>query len=205
MNRRLVEIAAVFLTAIAKWVMVDWLELRPYFIVSAISFWTIFIISNAKKQGRPWASLGLGKEGLRSTTWVCLSVGIPFAIAFGIYGAINETELWQPSLIPVLLLYPIWGLLQQLITMNFVARNLSDLNVRNSQSILITGFAFALVHLPDLPLALATLALGLFYGGLFLKYRNIWPLGILHGWLGALFYYWVLGRDPWAEILLALG
>jgi hypothetical protein len=36
---------------------------------------------------------------------------------------------------------------------------------------------------------------------IFLRWRNVWPLGICHGWLGVLFYFWVLGRDPWLEIL----
>jgi len=34
---------------------------------------------------------------------------------------------------------------------------------------------------------------------LYFRYRNLWPLGVLHGWLGAFFYLWVLGRDMWVE------
>jgi hypothetical protein len=46
---------------------------------------------------------------------------------------------------------------------------------------------------------LATFGLGLVYIPLYLRYRNLWPLGFYHGWLGTLFYLWVLGRDPWVE------
>ena len=35
----------------------------------------------------------------------------------------------------------------------------------------------------------------------FLRHRNVWPLGICHGLLGVVFYSWVLGRDPWWEML----
>ena len=205
LNRRFYEIGAVLGTAVAKWVMVDWLALRPYFIVLAVSFWIFFIVSTVRKRENKLTYLGLGKDGIKPTTLICLGVGLPFAIGFGIYASQSGTLLWQAPLIPVLLLYPIWGMIQQLITMNFVAGNLSALRVKNHWNILLTGLAFAFVHLPDVQLTLATLALGLFYGWLFLRHRNIWPLGILHGWLGALFYYWAMGIDPWAEIMVAIG
>jgi membrane protease YdiL (CAAX protease family) len=52
---------------------------------------------------------------------------------------------------------------------------------------------------PEIPLMLTTFGLGLVYIPLYLRYRNLWPLGLYHGWLGTLFYLWVLGRDPWVE------
>jgi len=33
------------------------------------------------------------------------------------------------------------------------------------------------------------------------RWRSVWALGVCHGLLGVFFYYWVLGRDPWLEIL----
>jgi len=36
---------------------------------------------------------------------------------------------------------------------------------------------------------------------LFLKYRNLWALGLFHGWLAAVFYFLALGRDPWLELI----
>ncbi len=33
-----------------------------------------------------------------------------------------------------------------------------------------------------------------------LRIRNVYVLGILHGWLGALFYYTVVDRDPFIEV-----
>jgi hypothetical protein len=35
---------------------------------------------------------------------------------------------------------------------------------------------------------------------LFLRTPNLIPLALAHGWLGALAYYMVLGRDVWAEL-----
>ena len=50
-------------------------------------------------------------------------------------------------------------------------------------------------------LVLATALLGLVFTPIYLRWRNLWPLGLYHGWLGALCYFWVIGRDPLLEIL----
>jgi hypothetical protein len=48
---------------------------------------------------------------------------------------------------------------------------------------------------------MATFAMALLYTFLFLKERNIIPLGIFHGVLGGMFYYIVLKRDLWVELI----
>jgi hypothetical protein len=37
-------------------------------------------------------------------------------------------------------------------------------------------------------------------GVVILRIRNVFVLGIFHGWLGALFFYTVAGRDPFLEV-----
>ena len=32
---------------------------------------------------------------------------------------------------------------------------------------------------------------------MFLRWRNLWPLGVVHGWLAIPMYFWVAGIDPW--------
>ena len=43
--------------------------------------------------------------------------------------------------------------------------------------------------------------MGAAYAALYQRHRNLWPLGLYHGVLGAEFYVWVLGRNPWQELL----
>ena len=43
----------------------------------------------------------------------------------------------------------------------------------------------------------ATAALEMAVIPLYWRFCNLWPLGVLHGWLGALFYLWVLNTDMW--------
>ncbi len=68
---------------------------------------------------------------------------------------------------------------------------------------IITGSAvlFGLIHIYDWRLAVATFLFELAAIPLYLRYRNLWPLGILQGWLGVLFYLWVLHEDLWMETL----
>ncbi len=39
---------------------------------------------------------------------------------------------------------------------------------------------------------------------LFLRWPNLWVHGISHGWLASLAYIYVLGQDPWRDLLQAL-
>jgi hypothetical protein len=58
---------------------------------------------------------------------------------------------------------------------------------------------FGLVHALNFRLVAATFLLELLIVPLYLKHRNLWPLAVLHGWLGGLFYLWVEDRDLWVE------
>ena len=47
---------------------------------------------------------------------------------------------------------------------------------------------------------LGTFVLALLYGYCYLRARNLFVLGLFHGWLGALFFYTVVDRDPFMEV-----
>ena len=77
----------------------------------------------------------------------------------------------------------------------------SALGRGNSHSALalVSGAAvFSSVHLPNWELTAGTFGLGFAYTPLYL--RNLWPLGLYHGWLGVFFYFWVLGDNPWKNM-----
>ncbi|WP_342347541.1 CPBP family glutamic-type intramembrane protease [uncultured Nitrospira sp.] len=59
---------------------------------------------------------------------------------------------------------------------------------------------FAVVHFPDVWLMLATGLMACFFIPFYIRDRNLWPLGIYHGWLGRFLYLWVPGRDPWVSV-----
>ena len=106
-------------------------------------------------------------------------------------------------IIPILILYPIWGIIQQFLVIALVAGNFKDLKrpvISNSLIIIVTALLFGLLHYPFYWLILATFILALFYGYIYLRARNVYVMGIFHGWLGGLFFYTVVGRDPFAEV-----
>ncbi|HBH25324.1 MAG TPA: hypothetical protein DDY13_18135 [Cytophagales bacterium] len=121
-------------------------------------------------------------------------------IAIGWYqNTLNIT--WH--ILPILLLYPFWGIIQQFLVIGLIAGNLNDLKsvkVSNYVIILLTALLFGAIHAPYWWLVIGTFVLALFYGFVYLKARNIYVLGIFHGWLGALFFYTIVNRDPFVEV-----
>src|SRR5690606_33338082 len=123
---------------------------------------------------------------------------LPFGLAavviffcLGFYlGTINLT--WH--IIPILIIYPIWGTIQQYLVIALVAGNLKDQHSNKfSDAIIIvtTALLFGFLHYPFYWLVLGTFVLALFYGYVYLRERNVYVMGIFHGWLGALFFYTV--------------
>jgi membrane protease YdiL (CAAX protease family) len=46
-----------------------------------------------------------------------------------------------------------------------------------------------------------TFVAGLVFTWIYERHNNLWAIGIVHGILGAVAYYVVLGHDPGAEII----
>lgn len=123
------------------------------------------------------------------------------------FGFLHDNLTLPPHLWILLILYPIWGIIQQFLVQGLVVRNLS-LTKLGSRPILIVVLGatlFGLVHAPNILFMLATFCLGLLFVPLYLHFRNLLPLGLFHGWLGSLFYLWVLGHDPWHNLVNTLG
>lgn len=128
-------------------------------------------------------------------------------VLFFVYGIVNDTLIISWHLFPMLLLYPAWGVIQQFLMIAIIAVNLDDLKgvkINRLVIILLTAILFSIVHYPSVPLVISTFILGICYAFFFLRYRNIWVLGVFHGWLGAFFYFFVLKRDSWLEVLNTL-
>lgn len=202
-TRRKLEIAAVLATGMGKFVFMDWLQWRLAFIITAIAAWSIYVIVRQKKVPGLMRHWGFRTDNFMDVLRIVLPLGlVAIAVFFGLgfyLGTINFT--WH--IIPVLILYPIWGTIQQFLVIAIVAGNLKDMERNRFSNVLIiflTALLFGLLHYPFYWLILATCILALVYGSIYLKVRNVYVLGIFHGWLGALFFYTVVDRDPFLEI-----
>lgn len=202
-KRRVFEIIAVLLTGLGKFIFMDFLELRLLYIFAAVFFWGIYIFLRSKDDIKILKYWGLQSKGFKQTFMELLPFALILSALFVLLGVILKTSVLNIRIIPILLIYPIWGIIQQFIMIGILARNLKDSNrlkISELWIILTTAVIFAIVHFPFLLLVVSTFALALVYTKLYLKGRNLIVLGIYHGLLGALFFYTVLGRDPFVEV-----
>jgi len=200
---RVFEISAVVLTAVGKFVFMDLLPWRFPFILATTILWSCYVIYRSRRKLGITKYWGFRTDNFRKT----IKIVLPFAIialagfiAIGIFqDSLNVT--WH--VIPLLILYPIWGTIQQFLVIGLTAGNLYDLKSPKISKVLVIFLAsllFGLIHYPFIWLIVGSFVLAIFYGFVYLKQRNLYALGIFHGWLGAVFFYTVVNRDPFIEI-----
>ena len=204
MKYRKFEIFAVLLTGLMKFLVIDFLEAKFWFIILAVAFWIVYISWRIYRTPTVKQEWGLSISGFRQTFKVLLIPALLMIIGSIWYGWSYGILIFNWHLIPVLLLYPFWGIVQQLLIIALFGSNIYDHgNSRIHRSIIIsiTASLFSLVHYPSIPLMVATFFLAICYCFIFFRFRNIIALGIFHGWLACVYYFFVLGRDPWMEFL----
>lgn len=202
-RRRVLEIVAVVVTGIGKFVFMDLLEWRFLFISTAIIAWSMYILYYRGKNSQILKYWGFRKDNLGSVGNLVLPFGLISLASFVTIGYMLNTLNFTWHIIPILIIYPIWGTIQQFLIISLIAGNMKDLKGRdwsNTTIMLATATMFAVVHYPNLWLIFGTFILALFYTYIFLKDRNVFILGIFHGWLGGLFFYTVVDRDPFIEV-----
>ena len=202
-RRPLGEIAAVAMTGMLHPVFVEWLHLRGVFIALAAAGWGTYIALRIRRDRSLLAAWGFSRNNL-AVAFKASGLLLAFSIALlaGVAASRGALQMhWHLAVL--LVVYPIWGLLQQFLVQGMFVRNVAvePRLVRPIVATLLAACLFGVVHLPDLLLTAATFAMGLAFTPIYLKWRNLWPLGLCHGWLGALFYFWILRRDPWQELL----
>lgn len=202
-RQRIQEIIAVVLTGMGKFVFMDILNWRLPFIVFAILAWSAYVVYRSKKNPGILMYWGFRTDTFTKVLKMILPFGVIAILASFTIGYFSGTLLLTWHIFPILLLYPVWGVIQQFLVIGLVAGNLQDLtSIRwsNALIIFVTALLFGLIHYPYGWLMAGTFVLALLYGFIYLKARNVYVMGLFHGWLGAIFFYTVVGRDPFAEI-----
>jgi hypothetical protein len=85
-------------------------------------------------------------------------------------------------------LYCCWGMFQQYLLNGYFVNRCFGFLRRPATVPLVAGVLFSLVHLPNWFLMLVALPAGYLCARFYLKYRNLYPLGLAHGVLGFLIY-----------------
>ncbi len=172
------------------------------FIAGACLFWAAFVVVRARKDRGVFRAWGFRADNLLSASVLPAVVFVVGAAGLAALAWLRGTFRFPAHALPLFLVYPVWGLTQQFLALGVVTRELERVEAlrrRKALLVLLVALAFGLVHAFNPRLVAATFLLELAIVPLYLRHRNLWPLGVLHGWLGGLFYLWVEGRDLWAE------
>lgn len=202
---RILEIFGVVLTGMGKFIFMNYLNWRLPFVIVAILSWSFYVFYRYKKDNNVLKDWGFRLDNFKSVFRLMLPFAVVSIMVFFVVGYAQGTINLTWHIIPLLITYPIWGSVQQFLTIGLLAGNLNDLQsvkLNKIFIIFITAIFFSLVHYPSVWLMVGTFILALVYGYLYLKAKNIYVLGLLHGWLGALFYYTVVNQDPFADVFL---
>jgi hypothetical protein len=195
------EVAAVAATGLLHLACKP-LDLQGVYIVAAITCWFGFVILTARRRPAVLREWGFRHDNLWPAFRASAAVFLPLMLLMVVIAWTRGTLVLSSSLLIMLLLYPAWGLVQQFLVQALLVTNLDKGPLRDHRFVLIAvgGALFSVVHLGNAVLVLATALVGAAFVILYVRYRNLWPLGLFHGWLATLFYLWFLQRDKWAEI-----
>ncbi|MCD8528527.1 MAG: CPBP family intramembrane metalloprotease [Chitinophagales bacterium] len=180
----------------------DWLNMKLVYILSTCLFWLVYFVYTYKTDKNRFQFWGLSTQNFKQTFKELAPFVFIFILAFIVVGHFLKTSVLSWHIIPILLIYPVWGIFQQVLMVGLFTSNIKQLfpAISNGVLIVITALLFGLVHYPFYLLMIATFLLALVYTFLFLKGRNLLVFGIFHGWLGAFFYYCILHRDTLMEV-----
>lgn len=153
-----------------------------------VLYWLAFawIVATSWARHDGWTALGLGRKGLLQSLWV---VGVALLLSAGAIFIAWRTHTLHNlhGSTPVLLHgwgYIVWSLMQQFLLQSYFLLRLLRLLPGKAAPILAATGIFALAHLPNPILTPITLIWGAISCVLFLRYRNIYALGLAHGIMG---------------------
>lgn len=170
---------AYFLIMAAIWTLNPW---QRFFYWTAI----VWVVVTTWIHRPTWRSLGLGLPGLVRSLWVTGAAAILAILAVYIANRVHSLHpLHGPTpLVRHVWGYLIWAVMQQFLLQIYFLLRLMRLLPGKFPPILAAAGLFSLAHLPNPVLAPITLVWGIAACLLFLRYRNIYSLGLAHGILG---------------------
>jgi membrane protease YdiL (CAAX protease family) len=175
--RKLLEIALVFgLILVAVW--------TPQGPLNTAVSWAALVLTLALTLLSRYSARELGLARPLSGIGVMLAIGTLFVVIIAATGAFTRI-LCAPQPLPWhrAWQYAIWALLQQFILQSFIYVRLESV-FGSWRALLIAAVLFCLAHLPSPLLTLLSFIGALFFCEMFRRYRNIFPLGLVHAALG---------------------
>lgn len=198
------ESLAVVATALVHLLSWSWPVVHAVLMSSATLGWAVWMTLKFRGDAESRRAMGLGRRGLKETWWLMLPLGGLSVLVIGVIAVFQGTLSLPWTLAIMGLTYPIWGLAQQLLVQGLLVGRLarwSRLERWPWVAAVVGGLLFGAVHWPYPELMVATTVMGTVFGLIYLRFRNLWPLGLWHGVLGTVFFLWVMDKDPMAITL----
>jgi len=153
--------------------MVYWVPVAWIAVTSSLSF-------------AGWAAMGWRKTNLLRSLWIvgaALGLAVSAAFVAKRMGTLHLPDgPW--SFFKTYVGYAIWSFVQQFLLLDFFLGRLLRVVNGKATAVCIAAGMFALAHLPNPVLASLTLLWGTAACLLFLRYRNLYPLGLAHAIFG---------------------
>jgi hypothetical protein len=179
-TRVAVELGVAYgLILLAIWTPNPWREIF-YFVTLGwigLTTWSSF-------SGR--AAAGIRAQGFVGSLWVVGASLVAVVAALLLAGRLHTLHAPHGSaqLVQRFWGYALWSFLQQFLLQDFFLRRLLSLASGKRIAILSAASLFALAHLPNPLLTALTLVWGVLSCMIFLRYRNLFTVGIVHALLG---------------------
>jgi hypothetical protein len=159
-------------------------EPLQHFFMPVALLLTLLVVLARRRSGE---ELGLGRRGLTQSLWIFPAAAALAALSlFAAMKAGTLHPLYKGDFIHITG-YVLWTLYQQFLLQDYFMDRLLRLVANETAAVGFAGTLFAAAHLPNLALTAATLAWGIVSCALFLRYRNLWALGLTQGLLGLCF------------------
>jgi hypothetical protein len=147
----------------------------------------LVLVSHALRRETP-ASLGFRVANLKSVLGALAPAVLLLAAALLATGAMCHTirAVTLDSAFASLGLYCLWGLFQQYLLNGYFLNRFVEASPAGAP--LIAAIAFSGIHTPNWFLMAVTLLAGFVCAKIYLKFRNLYALGLAHGAIGFLLY-----------------
>jgi len=143
------------------------------------------------------------KDCVKVILWITVPTTLIFFLIGAILGYHNggwpavAQRIFDWKILVVFVAYTAWAFIQQTLFQFYLLGRLLAVSPRSQPiwPILITGFGFSLVHLPDFWTMLVTAIAGPIWTFVYYRYRRLLPLAVSHAALGTAFYYGICGHN----------
>ena len=162
-----------------------WMPEFPQRILSPVALVVTLTIVLARRPSLD--DLGVGLRGLARSFWILPAAIVVASISVLVAKQIGTLHPLYKGDFKHICGYVVWTLYQQFLMNDLFMPRLSRLLGNEGAAVGLAAVLFAAAHLPNLPLTAATLVWGAISCGLFLRYKNLYALGLAQGLLGLCF------------------